>query len=379
MEPRLGQGARYEGVDAMEETLYRRLAEHLDRLASGFPPSETGAELRLLRRLFSPEEADLALQLALEREEARTVAERAGLPTEEAERRLDEMARKGLILSVQPKGQPTLYQAAPWVVGILEFQVNNLSEGLLQDLTEYNSTRQPPQPLVADRLRTEQGGGQVRTIPVGKSLEVRREVLAYEQIGELVDAHDRFAVAPCICRRKAKLLGGGCDAPEETCLWFGDWADYYSRTGRGRAIDRAEVIAILAQADAANLVLEPSNSQTAAFICCCCGCCCAVLKGLQQHPKPSEVVTNAFRAILDPDVCNGCMVCLDRCQMQALSPDGDRVAQNADRFIGCGLCVSTCPSGALQLVRKPGWEEIDVPADLNATWQTLSQAQVRRS
>jgi len=26
---------------------------------------------------------------------------------------------------------------------------------------------------------------------------------------------------------------------------------------------------------------------------------------------------------------------------------------NADRCIGCGLCVSTCPSGALVLERKP--------------------------
>ena len=61
--------------------------------------------------------------------------------------------------------------------------------------------------------------------------------------------------------------------------------------------------------------------------------------------------------------------------MEALAEDGDQVALNADRCIGCGLCVSTCPSGALTLVRKPSSELTRVPIDLDATWRTISQAQ----
>ena len=50
----------------MEEGSYRKLAEHLDQLPGGFAPSDTGAQLRLLQRLFTPQEAELATHLTLQ-------------------------------------------------------------------------------------------------------------------------------------------------------------------------------------------------------------------------------------------------------------------------------------------------------------------------
>jgi electron transport complex protein RnfB len=351
----------------MEEASYRGLAEHLDRLPGGFPPSETGAELRLLKRLFTPEEAELAVHLTLEREEAQIIAERAGLPLAKTEQRLDEMAHKGLIFSIHPDDGPPLYQAVPFVIGIYEFQVNRLTEGLLQDLAEYwNTQRQRPRAQTIP---------QMRTIPVGQSIEPHLEALPYEQVDELIKAHNRFAVAPCICRRHAKMQGQGCDAPEESCLILGDFADYYVRDGRGRSIDRSEVIEILARADAANLVLQPTNSRDITAICCCCGCCCGVLGGLQRHPRPAEAVASSFIAQLEHEACQGCWTCVERCQMQALAEEGNRVTLNADRCIGCGLCVSICPSGALRLVRKPTNERTSPPITMDATWRIIVQAQ----
>ena len=351
----------------MEEKVYRRLAEHLDRLPGGFPPSTTGAELPLLKRLFTLEEAELATHLTLKREEAREIAGRVGLPLAEVEQRLSEMAYKGLIFSTQAEGGPALYQAVPFVIGIYEFQVNRMSDGLLQDLANYWSTQQQ-RPQV-ETIR------QMRTIPVGQSIEPHLEVLPYEHVDELIKAQDRHAVAPCICRRHTSMLGEGCDAPEESCLVFDEFADYYAQTGRGRYIDQSEVMEILARADAANLVLQPTNSKDIAAICCCCGCCCGILRGLQHHPRPSEIVANSFIAKLEPEICEGCWVCLDRCQMQALSAEDDRVSLDTARCIGCGLCVSTCPSGALTLERKPESEQMQIPVDMDATWQIISQAQ----
>ena len=85
-------------------------------------------------------------------------------------------------------------------------------------------------------------------------------------------------------------------------------------------------------------------------------------------------MVNAFRASLDPELCLGCFACLDRCQMDALSEDGDRVALDGDRCIGCGLCTTTCPSGALTLVRKPEGTSREVPATMQDTMRTIVQA-----
>ena len=40
--------------------VYKRLAEHLNHLPTGFPPTDSGVELRILKRLFTPEEAAIA-------------------------------------------------------------------------------------------------------------------------------------------------------------------------------------------------------------------------------------------------------------------------------------------------------------------------------
>jgi electron transport complex protein RnfB len=362
---------KYIMADIMNQRIYQRLAEHLDRLPGGFDSSTTGADLRLLRRLFTPEEAELATCLTLDQETAQAIARRANLPLAETEHRLTAMADKGLIFSLQPENRPPLYQAVPFVIGIYEFQVNRMSEGFLQDLDDYRSTRKPRSQRARETIP------QMRTIPLDQSIEPPLKALPYEQVEELVKAHDRFAVAPCICRRRARLMGGGCEAPEETCLMFGDFADFYVRTGRGRSITQSEVMEILAKANAANLVLNPTNSRFVAAICCCCGCCCGILKGLQAQPKPSEAVASSFIAEFEPAAGQGCWLCLDRCQMQAITAEGDHVTLNTDRCIGCGLCVSTCPSGALTLVRKPEAVQRETPATFFDTWHTIALDRAR--
>ena len=352
----------------MEMDIYKKLANHLDNLPGGFAPSETGVEIRLLKRLFTPEEAELSVHLTLEREEASTIANRAGMDIDEAEQKLESMAAKGLIFSVEAEDRKALYHAVPWVVGIYEFQVNKLDKEFFEDLKEYRSTMRKdprPQPLP-----------QMRTIPVGQSIEGNLEVLPYERAEELVKAHEKFALAPCICRRGANLMGSGCEAPEESCLMFGEWADYYVRNGQGRYIDRDNVLEILTKADKANLVLQPSYSKEISFLCACCGCCCGALLRLKQLPKPSEIVASPFIAHATPETCDGCGICLDRCQMEALTLEDEQVVLNSDRCIGCGLCVSTCPTDSLILKRKSVSKH--VPLNLETTWKEISLARAEK-
>jgi electron transport complex protein RnfB len=49
----------------MNNGVYYRLAKVLDTLPNGFPPTESGVEIRLLEKIFTPEEADLFCDLRL--------------------------------------------------------------------------------------------------------------------------------------------------------------------------------------------------------------------------------------------------------------------------------------------------------------------------
>jgi hypothetical protein len=121
----------------MTKDIYEQLAKHLDNLPGGFPSTESGVEIRILRRLFTPEEARLAMRLTLFPEESARVARSLRLPAEETARQLEDMAKKGLIYRIQPKGSPPKYMAWQFVIGIWEFHVNSLNQDLVRDMEEY--------------------------------------------------------------------------------------------------------------------------------------------------------------------------------------------------------------------------------------------------
>jgi len=107
-------------------------------------------------------------------------------------------------------------------------------------------------------------------------------------------------------------------------------------------------------------------------ICCCCGDCCGVLGPLKALENPADEVASAYAAAYDASACIGCHKCVERCQMDAIVPDGDRITLAANRCIGCGLCAATCPSGALRLVRR---EDADAPPDdINKMWDVMTNA-----
>ena len=349
--------------------VYRQLAAHLDNLPGGFPSTDTGVELRILRRLFSPAEAELALHVSLIPEEPRVIARRAGIGKDEAGRQLSDMGRKGLIVALISQAGVVRYAAAQFVIGIWELHVNDLDPELISEFNEYLPT------LAREALKVPQ----LRTIPINRSLGPQLTVLSYERAGELVRKARRFLVAPCICRRERRMAGEGCSAVEEACLVFDTGADIYQRNGLGRLIEREEAFDILARADEAGLVLQPGNSQHPMNICCCCGCCCGVLRSIKTYPKPAMLVSSPFVVSAIPESCNGCGACISRCQMGALSLETGAVELNRDRCIGCGLCVATCPTGSLVLMRKPASEQPKVPRDGIRAAIQLAQARGKLS
>jgi len=332
--------------------VYTRLRDHLDSLPAGFPATESGVELRILKRLFTPEEAGLAIHVGMKLEPAAAIAGRAGLSEEEAQARLKQMSRRGLIFSIEAPDRPHVYMAAQFVIGIWEYHVNDLDPEFIRDMDEYI-------PVLSRTAFSRVP--QLRTIPVGKSISAGMEVLPYEQAEAIVRKQTTFLVAPCICRREHQMKGAGCEKLMEACLIFGWGAEYYARNGLGRFITLEETLEILKMAEEQGLVLQPSNSQDIVNICCCCGDCCQVLKHLKRQPAPAAAVASPFVAALDTGLCVGCGTCQDRCQMDALTMADALAVLNIDRCIGCGLCVTTCPSGALSLQRKPSEKLPPVP------------------
>jgi Na+-translocating ferredoxin:NAD+ oxidoreductase RNF subunit RnfB len=104
------------------------------------------------------------------------------------------------------------------------------------------------------------------------------------------------------------------------------------------------------------------------YVCNCCGCCCAILRGVTEWGIEDSVAQANYYAVIDPDLCNDCGTCIERCQVHAISAgDGFSVVDKA-RCIGCGLCASGCPNDVARLERKPEAEIILPPADF-AAWE----------
>lgn len=328
----------------MTTDVYARLQQRLDDLAVGFPRAADGTETRLLKRLFNEEEAALFLEMTPMLESADSVAQRTGADPERIAALLEQMARKGLLFRRRTE-QGARYAAVPYVVGLFEFQVGRMDREFAADHEAYF---QSTYHKVIQGFQTPV----LRTIPIRRTLVPDTPVAPYEDVLAIIDAQQRIAVSPCVCRTTRKLVDAGCDKTVENCFSFGSHADYYVENGLGRYISREEARAIVERNEKEGLVMQPFNSQKVGGMCSCCGDCCGILRSLKAQPNPAEAVKSNYFAVADAELCTGCETCAERCQMDAVSyPQGTAVIRR-ERCIGCGLCVSTCPVEAITLVPK---------------------------
>ncbi|HYA14320.1 MAG TPA: 4Fe-4S binding protein [Syntrophales bacterium] len=348
----------------MTQDIYERLAAHLDNLPGGFPRTESGVELRILKRLFTEEEAALVLYLRMKPEPLERIARRASLPPEELADKLYQMSRKGLIFRADTPDGPR-YMTIQYVVGIWEYHVNDLDEDLIRDMNEYI----PHLVYASYKLKTHQ----VRTIPVSTSLEGQGMVMPYEHARKLIEEQSKIVVAPCICRKEHAMIGEGCGKLVEACLVFSSAAYFYENNRLGRSISREEAMQILATAEVEGLVLQPTNAQDITAMCLCCGDCCQILKNLKRLPHPASLVHANYYVRIRREDCIGCEACVERCQMEAIRMQDDVAEVDLDRCIGCGLCVTACSSEAINLVRKDEKDCYTPPDNVVETYMRIAQ------
>ncbi len=335
------------------EEIYRDLQRHLDSQAVGFPATKTGADIKVLKHIFSPRQAKIATCLDFKPESLKDIYKKArslvGSP-EELSDILSAIEKKGGIES-RGKGDEKRYCNAPLVVGMYEFQLNNLTPEFIEDFAEYTSDIRFGVEFLSTKLP------QMRTIPIARSISLKSNVSIFDEVGELLKKSEgSFAIFECICRKKKGLQGKSCQVTDrkETCLAVGDFAHTAVESGMGRTIGLDEAMEILEKNQKEGLVLQPSNTEQADFICSCCGCCCGMLSIHKSIPKPMDFFVSNFYAQVDSGNCNGCGICEKRCQVGAakISEKRQQAFIDLNRCIGCGLCLPACPQKAITLQKK---------------------------
>ena len=336
------------------EHVYNKLQKHLDNQAIGFPATRSGVELKILKFIFRPDEAEIACCMSYKFESLKTIFSRAGHlvdSPEELQKCLDRIQKKGGIESKIKDGKMH-YCNAPLIVGMYEFQLERLTPEFVKDFNEYTSGKDFGVAFLSTKLP------QMRTIPVAKSIHPQHNVSTYDEVATLMQAAEEpFVILECICRKKKSIEGQSCKKTErkETCLAVGDMGRMAQQGGQGREISRDEAMSIIKKNQKQGLVLQPSNTEKAEFICSCCGCCCGMLSVQKNLPKPLDFWASNFHAVVDRQTCEGCGACEKRCQVGAVSVSEKKqpAVVHLDRCLGCGVCVPNCPTKSITLVKKP--------------------------
>jgi electron transport complex protein RnfB len=340
------------------DKLYRDLQVHLDKQTIGFPETQSGSDMALLRQLFTPEQAEVTMVLTYKSEPLDYIQERAkkiGKSAEETECLLNEAAARGVIGSSKKSGVKR-YRTIPLIVGMLEGAVITTPP-----------EKQPP--LVAAAGQFFQDGlflrdfvntkiPQMRTIPIQRSITPKHHIGSYDEILKIIEQNKGpIVILECVCRAGAEKQGQPCKqtSRKETCMALGDIAKSLAESGKlGRSISKEEALDIMRKNQEDGLVLQPSNTQEPEAICSCCGCCCGLLKIHKMIPNPVSHWATNFFAEVNTELCSGCGECEEECQVDAMKLDDEKMTATVDltRCLGCGLCVAVCPENAIELCNK---------------------------
>jgi len=357
----------------MNDRAYKMLAERLDALPNGYPATEDGSELRLLAKLFTPEEASLAANLRMTLETLQEIVERVNvdgldIDPKETKKLLKGMARKGLIKAGR-SDHGMGFGLMPFVVGIYEMQIGRIDEELAELFEQYHKQAFGNIISVQPALH--------RVVPIGESVRMDMEVRPYENATEIVNQASAWGVMDCICRKQKALIGDPCDHPLEMCMVFSPVPGTFDSSSTIRALTQDEALETLHDAARAGLVHSVSNNQEGNYyICNCCTCSCGLLRGMAEMGIANVVARSVFVNSVDADLCMGCEDCVDYCQFDALELADELLMQvDSLRCVGCGVCVPVCPEDAMVLVRRPE-DEILPPPVSESDW-LMERAEAR--
>lgn len=317
----------------MNEDRYAKLAEKIFMPDSELIP-------RLFAAIASPEEADALLALP---GTAANVAGQLGIDEQAASGMLETLYRKGLAFKKStPEG--TLYRMCR---DLMQFHDASIlwPEAPRSYLDLWQQFMETEWPVFSETVEKMLPRPVTRVVPVSESVDSRQQVLAFEDVRQMIDEAGVVAVTNCTCRLTAQK----CDRPVEICMQLGKAGSYAIDRGTGRQVDKDEALELLQKAEQAGLIHVTMNrSGDTHFICNCCNDCCMTFPMLiNRQLKMCD--PSRFAARVDAELCNACGDCLERCYFGALTVEDEGARIDAETCMGCGLCQVACTAGAISL------------------------------
>ena len=358
---------------------YQQLVKRLNRFPQGAPPSDL--LFKILRMLFSENEAGLVSSLPIKPFTAKKAALIWKKPESEARNILDSLADRGLLVDNERHGR-SVFSLPPPMAGFFEFSMmrvrRDIDQKLLAELFyQYLNVEEDFIKALFVNGETQLGRVFVHepALPSDHSLEV----LDYERASEVIKTARHRAIGVCYCRHKMTHVGRACDAPQDICMTFNTVAFSLTKHGIARPVDVKEGLDLLEQAYERNLVQFGENARrSVSFICNCCGCCCEALIGIKRFGSVFPIHTN-FLPRVDESTCSGCGKCVDVCPVEAMSivsandphqPKKRKARLDEEICLGCGVCVRTCANRSIALSPHP--ERIITP--LNSVHRAVLMA-----
>lgn len=343
---------------------YQQLVERLNRFPQGAPPSEV--LYKILEMLFSEKEAELVALLPIKPFTARKAAEVWQMAQPEAQKVLDRLAGRAILMDIEDLSGQQIYVLPPPMAGFFEFSMMRLRGDINQKVLAelfYQYMNVEEEFIKALFTQGETQLGRVFVQEAALSAENALHVLDYERASEIISTASHRAIGVCYCRHKMEHLDRACEASMDICMTFNNTAASLIKHGFAREVDTVEGLDLLQQAQAEKLVQFGENiQQNVNFICNCCGCCCEAMIAARRFGFMNPVHTTNFLPHIDTDQCNGCGKCVNVCPVEAMTlvsannphrPKLRKAWLNEDICLGCGVCIGTCATGALSLQERP--------------------------
>lgn len=353
---------------------YRNLEDRINWFTQGAPASATLT--KILEVLFTEKEARRVAMLPIRPFTLAKAAKIWGTTEAKAEKLLDHLCEKGLMVDSYHNGVRQFVLPPP-MIGFFEFALmrtrGDIDQKYLSELFyQYIDVEEDFIKSLFLDLDTKLARVLVQE-PVLLT-EKANHILDYERATHIIEEAQYIGVGLCYCRHKNHHLGKACElnAPMETCMTFDNVArSLAEHGGYSRLISKEEAKDILQMAYGYNLVQIGENvREHPAFMCNCCGCCCEALQAARRFSPMQPIATTNYIPKVNLQDCISCGKCSRVCPVLAISMKDKKPVIDESICLGCGVCARNCPKKTITLQRRP----VQVITPVNSTHRFVLQA-----